>query len=211
MEHIMKKIKLIPLLISLSLALLLTSCAATSVTGTWKEASYNKPIKKVLVIGLGKKDEKVKSKSARRIFEDTISKDIKNAGAQAQVSLKYFNDNKTINKKTLAPIVKKEHFDTVLIARIVAVDKENRYVATGYPNSYSSMYGYYGQVSPYYREAGYYVQNTIVSLEINLYETKSAKLIWAITTETFEPDNINKEIQKLSTIIIDELKKEKLL
>jgi hypothetical protein len=94
---------------------------------------------------------------------------------------------------------------------MVSADKQKRYVPTNYPTHYNSLYGYYDNVSPYYRDQGYYVENTIVSIEINMYETKSAKLIWAITTETFEPKNINKEVAEISQLIIKELTKEKLL
>ncbi|MFV1983295.1 MAG: hypothetical protein ACC657_07110 [Thiohalomonadales bacterium] len=201
----MKNNNYLRLIISLFLPLLLASCAATSVTGTWKEANYNKPIKKILVIGL------TKEPANRRIFEDTLSQGIRDAGQEAQVSVKYFTDTKKISKETLAPIVKKENIDTVIIGRVVAVNKENQYVASGYPSSYNSMYGYYGRVSPYYGSGGYYVENTIVSLEFNLYETTNAKLVWALTTETFQPGNINKEIAKISKLIVKELTKEKLL
>jgi len=201
----MRKINYVKFLVSLSLLLLLASCASTSVTGTWKDANYNKPIKKILIIALAKEA------SRRRIFEDTLSHDIINAGKDAVVSVKFFTNTKKISKKTLRPIVKKHNFDKVLIARVVSVDKEKQYVASGYPSTYNSMYGYYGSVRAGYGSGGYYVENTIVSLEFNLYETKNAKLIWALTTETFQINNINKEIKNLSEMIVKELKKSKLL
>jgi len=201
----MKNVKYLRPLFALFIPLFLASCAATSVTGTWKEASYNKPIKKILVIGLAK------NIANRRIFEETLSKDFIKAGKSAEVSTKYFSDIKKINKKSLAPIVKKGKYDTVIIARVISIDKQSSYVPSAYPSGYDSMYGYYGRVSPYYMDQGYYVQNEIVSIEINMYETQKAKLVWAITTETFAPDNINDEVKEISDIIIKKLAEQKFL
>ncbi len=201
----MKKINYTNILISLTLPFLLVSCASTSITGTWKEASYNTPIKKILVIGLSK------NATNRRIFEDTLSQDFRDEGKKAVTSVHYFSDYKKINKLSLKPIVRKENIDTVIVARVVHIGKENQYIPSSYPASYNSFDNYYGRISPYYKDQGYYVSNTTVSLEINMYETQTAKLIWAITTETFEPKNINKEIKILSAIIIKELKKDNLL
>ncbi len=202
----MKNINILSRLITLVISLLLTSCAATTITGSWKEVSYNKPIKNILVIGLSN------NKTNRRIFEEILSQDIIETGKNASVSTKYFSDIKNISKKTLAPIVKKAHFDTVIIARVVSINKEQRHVPSSYPTNYGSMYGYYGRVSPYYSDnTNYMATNTIVSLEVNMYETSNAKLVWAITTETFEPGNVNKEVQKISEIIIKKLKEQKLL
>jgi hypothetical protein len=189
----------------ISTLLLLASCASTSVTGTWKDANYSQPANNILVVALASKE------SNRRIFEDTLSKDLIKAGKKASISVKFFDDASKINKKSLGPIIKKEGFDKVFIARVISVDKETRYVPSGYPSNYYSMYGYYGNASSYYRDPGYTVQDTIVSLEFNLYETKNAKLVWALTTETFQPDNINKEIAALSELIIKQLKSDNLL
>lgn len=205
MEIIMKKINFPRVITSLFIPLLLASCAATSITGTWKEESYTQPIKNILIIGLSKKE------TNRRIFEDTLSNDIIKAGKKAARSVKYIDDIKGINKESLKPIIKRGNFDTILIGRVVSIDKESRYIASDvYPSNYNSLYGYYGHVSPYYNQ-GYIVQDTIVSLEFNIYETKNEKLVWALTTETFEPGNINKEIKKISEIIVKELQKQKLL
>jgi len=201
----MKYINLLQKISILSFLLLLASCASTSVTGTWKDANYNQPAQKILVVAFAKKE------ANRRIFEDTLSNDLTKAGKKAEISVKYFSDVNKVNKKSLTPIIKKEGFDKVFVARVISIDKETRYVASGYPSNYYSMYGYYGHASSYYRDPGYTVQDTIVSLEFNLYETKGAKLIWALTTETFQPDNINKEIKALSELIVKQLKSDKLI
>ncbi|MFV1983297.1 MAG: hypothetical protein ACC657_07120 [Thiohalomonadales bacterium] len=201
----MKKINYFRLIIGLFFPLLLVSCAATSITGTWKDENYNKPIEKILIIGLS-------SEAAhRRKFEDSLSEKIRKAGKKAVISVKYFTNINKINKESLEPIIEKEKVDTVIIVRAVSVDKENRYMPGSYPSMYGSMYGYYGAVSPYYQRKSYYSQTTKISLEINLYETKNAKLVWALATQTYEPGKLSKEIQKLAAIIANELKKDKLL
>jgi len=199
------------LLISVFLLLLATSSAATSVTGTWKDSNYNQPIKKVLIVALAK------SESTRRIFENKLSEDLIKAGKDAVASVKYFEDSKKINKESLAPVIKKGNFDQLIIVSVASVDKEKRFVGSTYSASHNNMYGQYGSARARagfgndFGGGGNYVENTIVTLEINMYDTKNEKLIWAITTETFEPGNINKEVKGLSKKIIKSLKKGKLL
>jgi len=201
MKHVsVIKWALVPIFI-----VLLSSCASTYVTGTWKDENYTKPVSNVLVIGLGE------NQSRRRSFEDTLSTMFKKAGKEASPSAKYFEDIREISKESVGPLVNKENFDAVIVARILNIDKTQRYIPSAYPAHYNSFYGYYGRVGGAYYEPGQYVQDTLVSLEINLYETTNAKLIWAITTETFLPDNINKEINKLSELIMGNLEKEGLL
>jgi len=104
----MKNVKYLPYFIAIFMPILLTSCASTSVTGSWKEASYTKPIQKVLVIGLAKNEAK------RRIFEDALSKEIIKAGKLAENSTQYISDIKNISRESLKPIVRKENYDTVI-------------------------------------------------------------------------------------------------
>lgn len=58
---------------------------------------------------------------------------------------------------------------------------------------------------------GYLVDETIVSLETNMYVTPDEKLIWSLTSESFNPNNANKVINELAAIIIKELTKDGLI
>ncbi len=187
---------------------LLSSCASTDVTQTWKNANYTLPIQKILVIGLAD------SPGRRGVFEDTLSASFIREGKQAVPSSNYFEDISVLNEETISTIVKKNKINAVIVARIVLVDKEQRFLASTYPAHYNSFYSYYGRylrTGENYYDPGYSLKETLVSLEINLYETTNARLIWAITTETFFSENINQEINKIAKIIMHNLKKEKLL
>jgi len=201
----MKFIRIIRWVLIPAIAFLLSSCASTYVTGTWKDANYSRPVQKVMVIGLGE------NASRRRMFEDSLASAFIKAGKQAVPSTNFFDDIREISKESVIPITKENSIDAVIVARMISVDKEQRFVPSAYPAHYNSFGGYYGRVGGYYNDPGYYVQDTLVSLEINLYETGNAKLIWAMTTETFSPDNINKEINKLSSLIMSNLTKEGLI
>jgi len=175
-------------------------------TGTWKEPSYTETVDNVLVIGLAE------NQGNRRIFEDSMSSAFKKAGKQATPSSKYFEDIREISKESVTPVVKDNKFDAVIVVRLLAISKEQRYVPSAYPAHYNNFYGYYGHVGvSHYNDPSYYVEETKVSLEINLYETANAKLIWAISTDTFSPDNVNKEINKLVDVIMENLKKDGLI
>jgi hypothetical protein len=183
----------------------LISCATTTLTGAWKEPSFNTPIKNVLIVGIGNEE------STRRIFEEIISKDIIKAGVPAVQSIKYFTSHKKINKKSLQPLIKKYKFDTVIVVTLAASSRDKRYKGTSDPDRFKSMYGQYGMFNSYSGNRKHYNPSETVSIEINMYETKQAKLVWAIATDTFLPEDYNKEIQTISDLMIKNLKEQKLL
>lgn len=181
--------------------LLLNSCATTEVTGEWRDTSYQQPLKKVLVVGMSK------SELRRHLFEDTMVKRLEARGVAAVASSTIMSKDEKIDKNTLEPLEKKDNFDALLVTRLVSVRREKYYVPGSYPPYpyYYNFYGYYNSIYPMVYEPGYLAQDTIVSLETNVYETQNEKLIWSIRTETFNPKNANKLVDDLSNVIVKQL------
>lgn len=199
------------ILISLLVIFMFSGCAATTqLTGSWKEPATSVKINKVLVIG---KSDKA---AVRRIYEDALVNKLKDRQVNAVASSRVIPIVTEIDRPTVESAVKKGGFDSVLVTKLIDVDKESRYVpgmtyVIPY-NDYYNFYSYYGHRGPgLIHEPGYTYTETIVSLETNLYETKDAKLIWAITTESVNPDKINKDIDKLAELIAKKLEDDDLL
>ncbi len=123
--------------------------------------------------------------------------------------MKYKPYCKKIDRSMIEDAVKKHDFDSVLVTRVSGKEKEVSYVpgmAYAIPHgSYNNFHSYYGNYGPIVHEPGYIYTETIVSLETNLYATKDDKLIWAITTESVNPDQIDKEINSLAEVIVEQL------
>ncbi len=196
------------LFILVSLALI-TSCASTQLTNTWSDSSYNKKVSKIMILGISS------NASVKRNYEDTLARHLKAQGVQAVSANTILSSDDEDEKEKISAILEEKGFDSILVTRVISKEKEQRYVP-GAP--YAGQYGYYNGFGSYYDRAypvanspGYLVNDTIVVLETNVYETKDAKLIWAVTSETFNPDNIAKEIENLSKLLVSQLKKDSVI
>ena len=104
----------------------------------------------------------------------------------------------------------------ILVTHLIGVeDKEVYHPPTtqavpvrGYHDSFNS---YYPRVYAYVHEPGYYTKHKNVNLETNLYETQTDKLVWSVTSETLDPESVNKIIESLSKVVIKSLQKNNLL
>ena len=58
---------------------------------------------------------------------------------------------------------------------------------------------------------GYTATYQNVLLETSIFDAKENGLIWSAASETFEPQNINEEVKKLSEILVRKMRESKLL
>lgn len=199
--------------------ILITACAATGstmLTERWKDKNYNERLSKVLVVGISE------NVTRRRLFEDTLVEQLKKRGLQAYSSAELIPPEQKVDKDTIRAAAKEKSVDAVIVTRLVSVDKEASYlpgaVNVDSSGQYSPPKDYYYNFNDYISEGGVTTQtpgkvvsDTIFSLETNLYEVKNEKLIWSITSETFNPNDINKAIDNLSKIIVNRLSKDNLI
>lgn len=169
-------------------ALLLTGCAMTQVTGVWKEPSYQSRPGKVMVIGVAK------NPLNRRLFEDEFVSQLKAKGTEAIASYTVLGDQQQEDSAAIAEKVAELSADTVLITRLVSTKVVHVYVpgAAYYPppyyNSWPEYYNtwpdYYGYGYRYLYAPGYIAEDEYAVIETNLYEAGSDKLVWAASSET---------------------------
>ncbi len=188
----------------------LASCTSTRLTEAWVDSSYTGgPLESVLVIGL--------SDNVRRrgLFEEALASKFDSRGVSAVASLGVAPNKADLEKASIKKKVQELGIKSVIVTRVLGVDKEKYYVP-GEP--YSPHYGYYRGFSGYYDRAygaayspGYWEEYEIVRLETNLYEVATEKLIWSAASETIDPQSIEKVVQTLSEQITDDLAKRGLL
>jgi hypothetical protein len=114
-------------------------------------------------------------------------------------------------------------YDSVLVSRLVTVEKSQSYVP---PHTYFIPTGPYLAPSPYYGSfAGYYgqgygvvqtipgytVENTTVVVETVLYKLPDDKPIWTATTQSLDPRSRSEMVKAISDIVDIELEKKGLV
>ena len=188
----------------------LAGCTATRLSEAWVDSSYTGgPLESVLVIGL--------SDNVRRrgLFEEELASRFNARGVSAVASISVAPNKEDLDKASIKKKVQELGIKSVIVTRVLGVDKEKYYVP-GEPYTprygyYRGLYGYYGQAYGAAYSPGYWAEFEIVRLETNLYEVGTEKLIWSAASETIDPQSIEKVVQSLSEQIIDDLSKRGLL
>jgi hypothetical protein len=166
----------------------------------------------ILVLALNGKAEN------RMQFEDVLSSEITRPGTQATQSYIFLapRDITPINIKDLKAVIREQHFDAILVARLTKAEKKTTYVEgqvySPYPY-YGTFAGYYGAVYPLVYSPGYLVKERIAQVETNFYSTTKpdGELVWTGTTNAFDANSPMKVINELVKIVIKELEKQKVI
>jgi hypothetical protein len=200
-------------------ALLLAACATTSLQGVWRDQGYaGPPFRKLLVVGITKDGQ------VRRSFEDIFSAQLRSRGTEAIPGHTLLADGQA-DEAALAQAVRKSGADGVITTRVVAIDTRTGvspgYVtyfgAPVYPHAYypapapgATLYGYYANTWAVYQPPTAYTYEE-ATLESNLFEAGSGRLVWAGTTVTFDTKATAQASADLARIVIEALARDKLI
>lgn len=193
-----------------ALLLSLTSCGGTKLTSTWKDTNYEGTIDKIMVVAV------TENTRNRLIFEREFVEEFKKTGVEAIASIDVIPPEEASNEAAILNEARKRGISMILVTHLIGVDEKSVYHPPktrtvsrgGYHNRFNS---YYPRVYEYVHEPGYYTKHKSVNLETNLYEAKTEKLIWSVTSETIDPESVNTIIESLSKEVIKNLRKNKLL
>ncbi len=183
------------LTVLLAFLFLIVGCSAPKVTDSWMDDAYiNSKIEKVLIIGAA---EKI---TFRNLFEGMFVEQLNQKGIEAIPSYTLIQPNKMLSKKTILKTVGKHNIDAVIITALADRKEKTKYYSApsgNYYNYYTTVYGIYGKPS---RTKGKSYDVPILVLKTNLYDVKTEKLIWSITSESefqYNIDSLNSAIDLL--------------
>ena len=193
------------LLLIASLALLAVSCtASTKMIGVWSDPAYQaQPTHKLLVIGIGQNEGMVK------LFESEMGK----AFGQYKISVvpgtTVFPVGQPIDTTVGRPYCHDNGIDLVSVTRVVGISKESEYVPGDmYYAPAPAYYGFY----PYYYSSysmastpGYMREYKVATVETNVYQVSTEKLVWSGQSKTMDPSSINSAMTDIATLLVSEM------
>lgn len=194
--------------------LLISSCAATTVRGTWRDSSYTLPVRKVLIVGI------LNNETNRRIFEDEFCQRLQRYGVEAIASYPSFSVDELQDRHSISEKIKRQGFDTMLISKITGIQSKeaiipgrtyfmgNRYEP---PYFHNRWYDYYDRSYDVYPEPYQVEEYKVITMENNLYNTETEKLIWSLISETVAEGPTEKMIKPFTALLSEKLANEKLL
>jgi hypothetical protein len=184
------------------------ACATkTTLSNVWRSESYpSGAMQHIFVIGIAQEE------ANRRSFEDSFAAALALQNVEAVASYELLPGHERLSRASIENAISGRGFQGVLVTRLLNVDEQTTYVP---PSTYvrpgyygRGMYGYYGSSWDVVHNPGYTVTETIVRLETHLYDARTADLVWAAHSETFDPSSsaagIDSVTKKLSRRLADD-------
>ncbi len=174
------------------------ACATqTTLSNVWRSDSYpSGTMHSILVIGIAQ------SEARQRSFEDGFAAALALQDVEAVARYQVLPGNERLSKASIQAAINGQGFQGVIVTRLLGIDEETTYVP---PTSYARtgyygrrMYGYYGSSWDTVHDPGYTVTDTTVRLETHLYDARTADLVWAAHSDTFNPISVNDIIDSVT-------------
>jgi len=193
----MKSLRSLPLL--LLATMLLAACASTTLRNAWFDPGYSGgPFRRILVVGVGN------NVADRRVFEDIFAQQLSATGAQGIPGWQFLPDDARRNDPDWNAGVAASGADGLLVVRILGVDTKTRVSTMMVPGG--GMY-----IGPYGGWWGPMVaipdvsQYDIANVETTLFDVRTHRVVWAGTTETFNPTTVRQETPGFAALILGQL------
>ena len=182
------------LLFCSSASLLAGACASTKVVSTWKAPDVARArISRLLVV------VPAHDSALRRKAEEDL---VKRVPVPAVPSYTFIRDADIADLHAYEPEITRRGFDGILVFRIVSVNREQTWV----PGAYAGPYYAYGGWPVY--DPGYMDIDTTVRVDTNLYTLPDRELIWASTSETFDPSSARDLVDDVADVVIKKMRKD---
>jgi len=197
-----------------ALALILAGLAActetTTFISTWKDPAAQpiSPAGKTVAAVFVTRDI-----SQRRAGEDALAADLTARGAHAIPSYTVMQDygGKT-DADSAGTQLKQAGAQGVVIMRLVGKDQQVTYTpGTATPAYYGGFGPYWGYSWGTVYDPGYLRTDTLISVETLIYSLNSGKLLWASTSRTTNPQNVNALVKEVADATAKEMAKQGLL
>lgn len=190
--------------------LLLGACvASTTFISTWKVpgAATVTPVGKTIAAVFVTRNEE-----QRRASEDTLASDLTARGAHGVASYTVLTNDQRDDGEAARERLKAAGADGVVVMRVVSKDQRITYSpGTPLPGYYSGFGPYWGYGWRTAYQPGYLQTDTLVSVETLIYSMRQDKLLWAGTSRTTNPKDINTLITEVANAAAKEMTKQGLL
>ena len=178
------------------------SCGSTKMVGVWGDPDFQgTPGPKILVIGLGENEPRVK------LFEAAMAGEINKKKATAIPGSSIFAVGAPIDTTGGRRYVTENKIDLISVTRVVGISKELEFTPpTTYYTPVAAYHGFY----PYYYTAyaavstpGYLREYKVFTVETNVYSTKTEQLVWSGSSQTVDPASLNQAMGDVAFTLVN--------
>jgi len=140
-----------------------------------------------------------KQESTRRAGEDVLGEELRKRGLRPIPSFTLVPTDQVGNREAALATIQGSGAVAVFAARPIAVNTQQTYVPPTYmgPGPYGAWGPYYGYGWNAAYSPGYVVTDTVVRVELLVYDLRQGKLLWAGQSETTNPGQLDAFITEL--------------
>jgi hypothetical protein len=185
--------------VAVFVAMLVAGCASTSIKSAWFDPGYTGgPFRKILVVGVHG------SLADSRVFEDIFTQKLGATGVEGVPGYRIVGSDGAGDEPAWTAAVARSGADGLLTVRLLRVDTQTRITTTmmSGPMLWGPYGGWWGPGMMPVQEV---TQYDIASVETTLWDVKSRRVVWAATTDTFNPTTVAKETPGFADLIIEQL------
>jgi hypothetical protein len=184
--------------------------AGTKIIHRWVLTGQPMPkLKKILVIAV------LENYLVRQHFEDEMEKLLARSGVEGVKSHMVLSPRNELMEGELKQRIKESDWGGVLVIRPKASRQETKEVVTSTsympPPGYYTFWPYWNMTYSQFSATSYMEENTIVTAEFNLYNTKDEKLLWSGETDTVYSKDFGKLGKEYAGALVRQLKKDKVI
>jgi hypothetical protein len=191
--------RIVRIIVSWVVALFVVGCASTSIRDAWFDTSYRGgPFRKVLVVGVGT------NLTDTRVFEDIFAQKLKAAGVDGVPGYLTLPQGTPPGDSVWNAAVEASGAGALLSVRLLHVDTKTQVntVMMPAPMMWGPYGGWWGPGMVAVPEVQQY---DVATVETNLWDVKTRRVVWAATTDTFNPRSVAKETPGFADVIITQL------
>ena len=178
-------------------AVLLTSCASTSVIESWVEPDLNKSYKNPMILASSD------SQQTRRIYEQHFVDELKKLGVTAVPSYTLINSKQKLTRETVEAAIKDTDIDAVLVTYLVSADAELKHHDSPVGHSYTGSPEENMVSATMITTRGRTSSKEIINLKNDLFDAKSGEIVWSARTESVAPSSIDQVIREVTERLIN--------
>jgi hypothetical protein len=197
-------------IISQLVFLICVGCSTSQITHSWKnERIKNGEYKKILVLGIFNETYN----SVRQKMELHMVGDLESRGYHAVSAYEEYGPNglKTMNEKSAVDQLNTGEYVAVLTIVLLSKSRKRQYapvkVSTPSMIDQPGLWGYYRSTYDKIGANGYYSVETRYFWESNFYDMRSGELIYAVQTQTFNPESAENMAHEYGKLIVRDIVK----
>ena len=174
----------------------LAACASTSLRDSWSDPGFTGgPFRKVMVVGVSS------TPVNRRVFEDGFALKLTAIGVQSIRSYEVLPQPGMIPQQDFDAAAKRSGADALLMVHVQRVDTKTQVTPVTVPVRGVGYYGFYSG----WATVPEVTQYDLATVETNVFEVKTDRLVWSGVTETFNPTSVAAETPGFADVIIKAL------